>query len=192
MTDSEKARRAIVPIGSIEVEGFQLPNGFYRMSQTQASDCIGDDRVYARRFLTSKTLKALRGEAYTPDTFEVESPDEQVRGQTRIQGWPLEIVYAYWVYRCFRGNKAAFNMVIALGTESLERRFDAAFGVSRTETERNDRLANRIQTLERDLSLLSNAYASDDILQAENQELQRQLKAHGIEPFQDWPNKLPN
>ncbi len=104
MTDPTKATRATVRIGNIEIDGFQLPNGSYRMSQTQAADCIGDDPVYARNFLTSKTFKALQDRDYTPETFEV-NPENQVRGQTRIRGWELDIVYAFWVYRCFRGNK---------------------------------------------------------------------------------------
>jgi hypothetical protein len=52
-----KATRSTVTIGSLEVDGFMLPDGTYRMSQTQVAECIGDDPIYARRFLTSKALK---------------------------------------------------------------------------------------------------------------------------------------
>jgi hypothetical protein len=41
---------------------------------------------------------------------------------------------------------------MALMTESLERRFDAAFGATRTEQERNERLQEQILRLETDLS----------------------------------------
>jgi len=150
MTTEFKATRATVTIGSLVVDGFMLPDGSYRMSQTQVAECIGDDPIYARRFLTSKAFKSLRGEGYTPDTFEVDH-SEQNRGQTRIQGWPLEVVYAYWVYRCFKGSKQAFALVMALGTESLDRRFDHVFGVNRSESERDQQLSDRLQRLQQDI-----------------------------------------
>lgn len=37
MTESVRAVRASVQIGSLTVDGFMLPDGSYRMSQTQAS-----------------------------------------------------------------------------------------------------------------------------------------------------------
>jgi hypothetical protein len=41
MTESIKATRASVQIGAMEVDGFMLPDGSYRMSQTQAAECVG-------------------------------------------------------------------------------------------------------------------------------------------------------
>lgn len=75
MTDSTKATRATVQIGNFEVDGFMLPDGSYRMSQTQAAGAIEEPPVYALRFLQSKDSKALLGEAYTdytPEPVEVE------------------------------------------------------------------------------------------------------------------------
>lgn len=66
MTDPIKATRATIPIGSIEVDGFQLPDGTYRMSQTQAAECVGRPEINARRFLSSKAIKASLGDDYTP------------------------------------------------------------------------------------------------------------------------------
>jgi hypothetical protein len=182
MTESIKATRATVRIGSLEVDGFMLPDGSYRMSQSQASECIADDAVYARNFLRSKTLKSLKGEAYTPETFEVD-PEGQTRGQTRIQGWSLEIVFAYWVYRCFKGNKQAFSLVLALGSETLERRFDVAFGVTRTESEWNERLIQRNQQLERALTELGEGFAIEDDIRRERDYFERLLFEHGIDPW---------
>jgi hypothetical protein len=177
-----KATRSTVTIGSLEVDGFMLPDGTYRMSQTQVAECIGDDPIYARRFLASKALKTLRGEGYTPDTFNVD-PSDQIRGQTRIQGWPLEVVYAYWVYRCFKGSKPAFALVMALGTETLERRFDNAFGVIRSEPEREQRLSDRLQRLQQDLDRLGEGFALDDLTRQERDHYERLLKEHGIDPW---------
>ncbi|MDY7014099.1 MAG: hypothetical protein SVX43_10985 [Cyanobacteriota bacterium] len=47
MTDPTQATRATVTIGSIEVDGFQLPDGTYRMSQAQAAEAIEEPPVYA-------------------------------------------------------------------------------------------------------------------------------------------------
>ena len=67
MSESIKATRATVAIGALIVDGFMLPDGSYRMSQTQAAETVGKDEINARRFLTSKSINAIRGEGYTPD-----------------------------------------------------------------------------------------------------------------------------
>ena len=132
MSDSVKASRAIVQIGSIQVDGFMLPDGSYQMSQTQAAECIGKPEINARRFLTSKAIKSLLSKGYTPDRVDIES-DEQMRGQSRINALPLSVVTAYWFNQAQQGNEQAAALVWALLTESLERRFDRAFGISRGE-----------------------------------------------------------
>ncbi|MEM6434499.1 MAG: hypothetical protein AAF773_11700, partial [Cyanobacteria bacterium P01_D01_bin.115] len=95
MTD--KAVRAPVSLGGMDIEGFQMPDGSYRMSQTQAALAVGKDEINARRFLDSRGIKTLLGKGYTPDTIEVESTG-QVRGQGRINALPLEVVTAFWVW----------------------------------------------------------------------------------------------
>lgn len=182
MSESIKATRASVQIGSIEVDGFMLPDGSYRMSQTQAALCVGKPEINARRFLTSKAIKALLGEGYTPDNIEIESGN-QLRGQTRFNALPLEVVTAYWFQQASQGNQQAISLVWALLTESLERRFDVAFGVTRTERERNERLTDRIQQLERDLTKLGEAFALDDQIRQERDYFERLLRENGIDPW---------
>jgi hypothetical protein len=65
---------------------------------------------------------------------------------------PLEVIGAYWLWQAARGNKQALSLVMALLTETLERRFDEAFGITRTELDRNELLSQRVQELERDIS----------------------------------------
>ena len=79
MSESIKATRATVAIGALIVDGFMLPDGSYRMSQTQAAETVGKDEINARRFLSSKSINAIRGEGYTPDSIEVESPSDEKR-----------------------------------------------------------------------------------------------------------------
>jgi hypothetical protein len=191
MTDSTKATRTMVSIGSLMVDGFMLPDGAYRMSQAQAAEAIAEPPVYALRFLQSKDSKVLLGEAYTdytPESVEVE-PEPGKRGQTRINALPLEVVTAYWLTRAFRGNRKAFLLSWALVTESLERRFDSAFGVTRSEQERDDRLSQRIQQLEQDLERLGEGFALDDLMRQERDYFERLLRENGIDP---WKASDPN
>jgi hypothetical protein len=185
MTDSVKAARAAVQIGSLAVDGFMLPDGDYRMSQAQAAQAIGESPVYALRFLQSKDSKALLGEAYTdynPEAVEVESEPGK-RGQTRINALPLEVVTAYWLTRAYKGNQKAFILCWALLTESLERRFDEAFSVSRTEEERNTLLTERVQQLEQSLEILGQTFAIDDVARQERDYFERLLRENGIDPW---------
>jgi len=179
MTDSTRATRATIRLGSLEIDGFMLPDGSYRMSQTQAAEAIEKPEINARRFLGSKAIKALLGEGYTPDTIEIES--EQTRGQGRFNALPLPVVTAYWFTQASQGDKQAQTLVWALLTESLERRFDSAFGVTRSEDDFNQRLSDRIiAQLENDLG---EAFNVDSALRHENEYLMQVLRDNGIDPW---------
>lgn len=185
MSTSDKARRAIVRIGSIEVQGFMLPDGSYRMSQAQAAECIGTTPQNASNFLRSKAFKALQGTESTDqvlEIIEVESSD-QVTGGTRINAVPLYVVWAFWLYQCSRGSKQAYNLTASLGMETLERRFDYAFGVERSESDRDALLAQRLQILETDLTRLGEGFALDDDVQRERDYFLRLLQERGIDPY---------
>ncbi|MBW4440178.1 MAG: hypothetical protein KME10_02860 [Plectolyngbya sp. WJT66-NPBG17] len=112
------------------------------MSQTQAAQIIGKPEINARRFLESKGIKALLGQGYTPDSIEIEPDADQVRGQSRFNALPLEVVTAYWFTQATRGDAQAQSLVWGLLTETLERRFDSAFGVQRSEDDFNQRLGS--------------------------------------------------
>ena len=183
MTESVKATRSSVRIGSLEVDGFMLPDGSYRMSQTQAAECIGKPEINARRFLDSKAIKALLGNSYTPDTVEIEASAEQLRGQSRFNALPLEVVTAYWFNQAAQGNKEALALVWSLLTESLERRFDNAFSVTRTDTERDERLTQRIQQLETILTEIGESLAFDDTIRRERDNFEKLLRENGINPY---------
>jgi hypothetical protein len=181
--ETVKAQRAAVQIGDLEVEGFMLPDGSYRMSQTQVAESVGKPEINARRFLDSKAIKALLGQGYTPDTIEIESSTGK-RGQSRFNALPLDVVTAYWVNECFKGNRLALALVMALTTETITRRFDSAFGVERTEDERNQQLVQRIQSLQQDLDKLGEAYAIEDEVRNERDQFLRLLRDQGIDPYE--------
>ena len=186
MTTNDKAQRATVQIGMLSVDGFQMPDGSYRMSIAGAAEAVGLIRRNAFEFLRSKAAKQLLGEGFTGSIseVEVESSPGQSRGQTRIQAIPLAVVSKYWLWQAYRGNKPAFALVDALLEESLERRFDAAFGVERSESDRNALLAQRLQHTESALSLLGEAYAKPDMLREQVTRLEQQLRNAGLEPWQ--------
>jgi len=180
MTDSVKATRATVTLGSIIIDGFMLPDGTYRMSQTQMAATIAKPEINARRFLDSRGIKALLGKGYTPDSVEVESINQN-RGQTRINAVPLEVVTAYWFTQAKQGNEQALSLVWAMLTETLERRFDRAFGIARSEDEWDQRLsAGIIVQLENDLS---SAFEEADTALSREKLLEQQLRELGVEPW---------
>jgi hypothetical protein len=187
MSESIKATRATVAIGALTVDAFMLPDGSYRMSQTQASEAVGLSRQNVSDFLRSNAIKTLLGEGYTSpisvdEQIEIESEGDK-RGQSRFNSLPLEIVGAYWLWQSYRGNKKALSLCMALIIESLERRFDDAFGVVITEQERNRRLSQRNSQLERDLAKLGEGFAIDAESRRELNELKIWLRDHGIEPY---------
>jgi hypothetical protein len=129
--------------------------------------------------LDSKAIKALLGQGYTPDTIEIES-SEQIRGQGRFNALPLEVVTAYWLTQAGEGNKQALSLVWALLTETLERRFDEVFGVTRTEAERNELLSQRVQELEQDIQ---EAFWVDDEARIKCDHYERWFREHSIDPW---------
>jgi hypothetical protein len=148
MTDSIKAARAVVTLGSLTIDSFVLPDGSYRISQTQAAEGVDKPEFNARRSLGSKAIKSLLGKGYTPDTIEIESDPSQLRGQSQFNAFPLPIVTAYWFNQAIQGNQQASTSVWAILTETLERRFDQAFGVARAEKDWGKRFrgADRIES----------------------------------------------
>jgi hypothetical protein len=183
MTDSTKATRATIQLGERAIDGYMLPDGSYRMSLSQAAECVGLTARNAFDFLRSNTFKALMGDGYTLSVSELEPDEDQGRGQSRFRALPLEVVSIYWSYQSHRGNKAAFALVTALVTETLERRFDDAFGVTRSEAERNDRLMQEKQRLQQDLERLGEGFAMDDVIRAERDSFEHLLRDNGIDPW---------
>lgn len=92
MTETEKAKRESVAIGSLRLEGFQMPDGSYRMSLSSAAAAVGLQAWNTFDFLRSKAAECLLGSTSKLSVAEVEvelSP-EQTTGQTRIMAISLE------------------------------------------------------------------------------------------------------
>ena len=199
MSDTVIATRAAIDIGPLSIDGFMLPDGSYRMSLSQTGQCVGKTAQGISNFLKSKALKRLLGEgggisnflsdaineqisddSYKAEQFAVALGEDGEKGETRVRGVHLEVVALYWQWEAFRGNKQAFVLSTALTIETLDRRFDNAFGVERSENERNAVLGDRIQLLTQDLERLGDAYAVEDDIRRELEEYKRYVKESGL------------
>lgn len=136
-----KARRATIELGDRILQVFQLADGEYGLSQTQVGKLPGKDENYVRKFLGSKSLEALPYKDYTPVKLPVEGE------RTRINLISIDLAIAFWTKEATAGNAEAARLLGACAVESIERRADKAFGIERTETERNQRLVATFQRL---------------------------------------------
>ena len=184
----EKAKRATIQLGDRELDVFQLPNGEYRLSQSQVAQAAEKPEANFRNFLGTKWLKALPGLDSSSETFS--KVDYEGRGRP-ITAVPPAIAFAFWVFQVWQRNKSALPLVIALGTETLTRRADAAFGVQRSEAE-YAAAANELMVIVANqnqvLKALEENYATDDearetaaIAWADVKRLQEMLEANGID-----------
>ncbi|AOY81023.1 hypothetical protein BJP36_15050 [Moorena producens JHB] len=186
-------KHALVPVGKKTLDGFRATdNGLYVLSQTQAAETIGENERNFREFLKSKWFKDIWGEEFTPAIFEID-PSSRWRGQSRINGIPLDINVLYWTYRTSKGNKEALKLTSALAGDSLKDRFRLAFGDQViTIAERNKEMTQYVERLEAveaenkrlktDLQWLSEDYAQDDHKDVEIKRLRRILRLNCIDP----------
>jgi hypothetical protein len=147
MSQTTKAIRATIKLGDIELDVFQLPDGEYRYSQTQAFISIADDeydtKQAAKRYIEICTSKKAQHLAI---------PTLQMYEKTKIEGENQIVklisqadVMSFWAMAAFLGHTKALALLMACGVESIERRADAAFNVVRSEEERNARLEARVK-----------------------------------------------
>ena len=127
-----KALQGTVVIGDITIHGYQLPDGSYRLSGRNVTDAVGELPASLAREMEVSSLKELPG----ADKF-----GQKIETDVGAPFIPvsLEDAFVYWVHVA-HDNPKAMALVVALGSETLERRFDRVFGVERTEEERDERL----------------------------------------------------
>lgn len=136
---TSKAIRATIKLGSIEIDGYQMPDGKYFLSLVQVAETI---EMPLKRMSQLRELE-LSLTLY-PQGFQ-ESELQKVEGGTKpVKSISLDDATKYWTLAASRQNMRAFMLVAACTAEALERRFDSAFGVVRTEQERQDKLEARI------------------------------------------------
>jgi hypothetical protein len=132
-----KAVRATITLGDIEIEGFQMPDGSYKLSQSSTTLAVNKPpkrMVQLARSEKGQSLVALGFEKGLKVAVENSKPVVLV---------DIEVAFQFWVLELSIGNLDALALVSACGVESIERRLDAAFGKIRTEQERNERFVIR-------------------------------------------------
>ncbi len=131
---AKKAMVAQVDFGFTHVEGLMLPDGSYAIAATQIADKFQFDHNQA-----SRTIKRILGNGFQFDqtTSEIHPKKVNILSIEQFSKLVVELNS--------RGDKAAKAFIEAALFESIERRFDAAFGVEVTERERNELLKARFE-----------------------------------------------
>lgn len=135
MSITQKAVRATIILGDIELDCLQFPDGKYHFYVNQLRDQLA---IYASDSTGKKYLQPLLEASFS----QVNSV--RVEGDKRLlKSYSIGIVtQAIGIYAAL-GNQKCMAVAIACMAEALERRADAAFGITRTEQERNQRLIDR-------------------------------------------------
>lgn len=150
MTETQKAIRAQIKLGEIELDVFQLPDGKYGFSSTSIANILGlSSHKRVGEILTSKSLKPKTAIALglgKNEDFTLKLPKISTSDSGNINFLKLELLMLIVSYEAYKNdNEFAQSVLEASLAESLERRADAAFGVLRTEEERNIQFAVRLE-----------------------------------------------
>ena len=135
---ASKAEKETIPLGDIFLEVFKMPDGQYRLSQTQVAKAVGKGEISFRDFRKSNSPEALRYKEFRSEKISV------LGNNSKIAAIPIELAAAYWVKESIAQNAVASRLLGACAIESIERRADIAFGIKRTEEEYNQRFAVRV------------------------------------------------
>lgn len=141
MANTIKAQREKIDIAGIEVFGYLLPDNTYALSGRNVTDAISEEHKSLTRQMNVKSLKDLPHHDLSLGQIK------SITGESFI---PVHIEDAveYWYLMSVKGNKKASALLKALAIESIERRFDRAFGKVVTEQERDLKLAERYRRLQ--------------------------------------------
>jgi hypothetical protein len=136
--DTVRATRVTIELGSIPLDVFQLPDGKYKLSQTQSTEAVDKDEVSFRDFLKGKSPEALPYKEFKAEKWTVEG------SQGKANLLSIEVTVAYWTKEAIAGNKKAIRILGACAIEAIERRADAAFGIQRSEEDYQAKMKARI------------------------------------------------
>lgn len=141
MATTIKAQREKIDIAGIEIFGYLLPDNTYALSGRNVTDAI---EVQHKSLVEKFRVKSLKSLPHNDSSLG------EIRAVTGEKFIPVSIEDAveYWYLMSMDGNKRAAALLRALAIESIERRFDRAFGKVVTEQERDLKLAERYRRLQ--------------------------------------------
>jgi hypothetical protein len=132
-----KAVRATIKLGNIELDVLQFPDGTYHFFINQLNEVLA---IKASDSTGKKYLQPL----IDKDPNRVNTAHiEGIKSNLKTLSMDL-VSEAIQIYAGL-GNSKCLAVAIACMSEALERRADSAFGVQRSEDERNNRLAARLK-----------------------------------------------
>ena len=121
-----KAERETVKFfDGLQVDGYRLPDGEFRVGLTGASEVLGYGREWLGRVLDrgGNTLKALQGLGFTEEIAKVATNSGRPPETISLRDFNRLIAYAV-----FDGKKAALALQLALTEVALNDFFRDAFG----------------------------------------------------------------
>lgn len=128
-------------LGDFPIVVMQMPDGSYCLSKTDIAEIIGEHRQSTNDFLEGDSPRALpfKGMTFPP----VRVPGKVGAPPVAV---PIKVATAYWRYwDKEHDNVIAEAIMDACVQESIERRADIAFGVTRSEEDRNKRFAATVE-----------------------------------------------
>jgi len=161
-----KAIVAKIDLGFVQFDGLMLPDGSYAIAIPQIADLLQTSRNTA-----SRDFKRLMGDGFKAS-----------HERTEFNTNPVNVVDLATFRQIIRvmdrqGNPIASALIDVFIQESIDRRYDTAFGKKVSESERNQILAQRMKRL-----LARRAWT--DLLQ------DRHIQCYGTKPtpkqFKDW------
>jgi hypothetical protein len=121
-------RETVVFFDGLQVDGYRMPNGDFRVGITSASLVLGYSENWLFRLLgreTGTSIKTLRGLGFTEETQKVVS--ETNRGDRETQTINLRDFNRLISYAVFDGKRAALALQLALTEIALNDFFRDAF-----------------------------------------------------------------
>ncbi len=121
-------RQTVTFFSGLQVDGYRMPNGEFRVGVTGASIVLGYSENWLFRLLgreTGTSIKTLRGLGFTEETQKVVS--ETNRGDREAQTINLRDFNRLISYAVFDGKRAALALQLALTEVALNDFFRDAF-----------------------------------------------------------------
>ena len=126
-----RAKRATVKFfDGLEVQGYQMPDGEYRVGVVDASLVVGYGRQWLSQVLNlrPKTLKSLQGMGFTGSQIEARVSRDDSSGSSTANTISIRDFVYVIAFASSQGRKGAIALQTALVTMSLNDFFRDAFG----------------------------------------------------------------
>jgi hypothetical protein len=114
----------------LEVDGYRIPSGEFRVGLVGASEVLGYGRQWLSQVLSSrpKTLKALQGLGFTGSQLPVKVSRQDRSGASDALTISLDDFNLLILYAASKGKKAALALQLSLTKLALNDFFRDAFG----------------------------------------------------------------